>query len=65
MQCHLPIMRQRDDQITLRLAGTLRAHLEDEALANGRNLSNQIRHILISHTAERVAGTSIQQREAA
>ena len=65
MQCHLPIMRQRDDQITVRLAGTLRDHLEDEALACGRSLSNLIRQILIDHTAERVAGTSTQQREAA
>jgi hypothetical protein len=65
MQCHPLIMRQRDDQVTLRLASTLRAALEDEALACGRSLSNLIRHILISHTAERVASTAEPQRQAA
>jgi predicted HicB family RNase H-like nuclease len=58
-------MKRRDDQITVRLAGELRAHLEDEALARGRSLSNLIRQILIDHTAERVAGTATTQQEAA
>ncbi|MFZ1968314.1 MAG: hypothetical protein WA832_03500 [Bradyrhizobium sp.] len=58
-------MPRYNDQVCLKLTGTLRAHLEDEALACGRSLSNLIRQILIDHTAERVAGTSTQQREAA
>lgn len=61
----IPVMKQRDDQIHVRLSGTLRAHLEDEALAHGRSLSNLIRVILIDHTAERVAAAATSQREAA
>jgi hypothetical protein len=52
-------MKHRDDQITIRLAGELRAHLEDEAQACGRSLSNLIRHLLIEHTAERVAAGAV------
>jgi hypothetical protein len=58
-------MKRRDDQITLRLAGTLRAHLEDEAAERGRSLANLMRHILIEHVAQRVAGTTTTQQEAA
>lgn len=47
-------MKQRDDQITLRVAGPLRTALEDEAAAESRGLSNLIRKILIEHTARRV-----------
>ena len=47
-------MKRRDDQITLRVAGQLRAALEDEAAAESRGLSNLIRKILIQHTAQRV-----------
>jgi predicted HicB family RNase H-like nuclease len=50
---------RRDDQITLRVAGPLRAALEAEAAEHGRSLSNLIRHILISHAAERVAERQI------
>ena len=47
-------MKRRDDQITLRVAGQLRAALETEAAAERRSLSNLIRKILIHHTAQRV-----------
>jgi hypothetical protein len=59
-------MKLRDDRVGVRLNGTLRAHLEDEALASGRSLSNLIRKILIDHTAERVAcAAATEQRRAA
>jgi hypothetical protein len=48
-------MKRRDDQITLRVAGTLRAALEDEAAADSRGLSSLIRKILVNHTAQRIA----------
>jgi predicted HicB family RNase H-like nuclease len=48
-------MKRRDDQITLRVAGQLRAALEDEAAAESRGLSNLIRKILIGHVAQRIA----------
>jgi hypothetical protein len=54
-------MKRRDDQITLRLAGTLRAALEDESAAHGRSLSNLIRKILIDHTAQRVVERETRQ----
>jgi hypothetical protein len=44
----------REDQVHLRIAGSLRMALEDEAAACGRSLSNLIRHLLIQHTAQRV-----------
>jgi hypothetical protein len=47
-------MKRRDDQITLRVAGTLRTALEAEAAAESRSLSNQIRKILVQHTAQRI-----------
>jgi hypothetical protein len=48
-------MRKRNNQITLRLAGTLRAALEDEAEADGdRGLSATIRKILVEHSAKRI-----------
>jgi len=62
---HFQIMRKRDAQITVRLASPLLAHLEEEALASGRSVSNLIRQILIDHTAQRVAATATTQREAA
>lgn len=46
-------MKKRDDQITLRIAGSLRAALEDEAAADSRELSSLVRKILIEHAAER------------
>jgi predicted HicB family RNase H-like nuclease len=45
-------MKRRDDQITLRLAGTLRAHLQDEAAERGRSLSDLIRRILTDHAIQ-------------
>lgn len=54
MQDNLPTMK-RDDQITLRLAGSLRAALEDEAAERGRGLSNLCRTILIEHVSARIA----------
>jgi predicted DNA binding CopG/RHH family protein len=63
-QCDLSIMKRRDTQITLRLAGELRAKLEDEAAARGRGLSNLIRQILITHVAQRIVDrTTSAQRE--
>jgi hypothetical protein len=48
-------MKKRDDQITLRLPGTLRAALEDEAIADGdRGLSGTIRKILVEHATKRI-----------
>jgi hypothetical protein len=51
---------KRDGQITLRVAGTLRAVLEDEAAAESRGLSGLIRKILVEHstkyTVERASG---------
>jgi hypothetical protein len=47
-------MKRRDDQITLRIAGTLRAALEDEAAGDSRGLSSLIRKILLNHVAQRV-----------
>lgn len=47
-------MKRRDDQVTIRLAGTLRAALEDEAAQRGRGLSHLIRSILLAHAAQRV-----------
>lgn len=48
-------MKRRDDQITLRVAGQLRAALEDESAATSRSLSNLIRKILCDHAASRIA----------
>jgi hypothetical protein len=61
LHSHTPIMkRRRDDQITLRVAGELRATLEKEAAAESRGLSGLIRKILVEHstkyTVERASG---------
>jgi hypothetical protein len=47
-------MRKCNDQISLKLAGELRATLEDEAAAHGRSLSNLIRQVLKQWAADRV-----------
>jgi hypothetical protein len=47
-------MKRRDDQITIRLAGTLRQELEREAAKSGRGLSHEIRKILIDYMAQRL-----------
>jgi predicted HicB family RNase H-like nuclease len=44
---------KRDDQITLRVAGTLRAALEDEAATESRGLSSLVRKVLLDHAARR------------
>jgi len=56
----IPNMKRRDDQITLRLAGSLRAELEREAAEDGRELSSLIRKILVDHAAQRVVDRSTQ-----
>lgn len=45
-------MKRYDDQVCLKLAGPLRARLEEEASARGRSLSNLIRHVLVDHSAK-------------
>jgi hypothetical protein len=47
-------MKKCNEQICLKLAGTLRTALEFEAAAESRSLSNQIRKILVQHTAQRI-----------
>jgi hypothetical protein len=46
-------MKRYDNQVCLKLAGPLRAALEDEAAARGRSLSNLIRKVLIDFAAQR------------
>jgi hypothetical protein len=47
-------MKKFDDQITLKLAGPLRAVLEDAAAEDGRPLSSQIRRVLTDYATKRV-----------
>jgi hypothetical protein len=47
-------MKKRDDQITLRLAGTLRAELEAVASADELSLSGLVRKVLINFATARV-----------
>jgi uncharacterized protein (DUF1778 family) len=47
-------MKKRDDQITLRVAGTLRAELEAAASAADRSLSDVVRAALIEYATARV-----------
>jgi hypothetical protein len=47
-------MKKFDDQITLKLAGPLRAVLEDAAAEDGRPLSSQIRWVLTDYATKRV-----------
>ena len=47
-------MKKCNEQICLKLAGTLRTALAAEAAAESRSLSNQIRKILVQHTAQRI-----------
>jgi predicted HicB family RNase H-like nuclease len=53
-------MKRRDDQITLRLAGSLRAELERAAAEDGRSLSNLIRAVLADFAAQRVVDRATQ-----
>jgi hypothetical protein len=48
-------MKRRDDQITLRVAGTLRAELEAAASADDIGLSGLVRKVLIDYAAQRIA----------
>jgi hypothetical protein len=47
-------MKKCDQQVCLKLAGTLRAELEREAAVHGRSLSSLIRRILIEHASQSV-----------
>jgi predicted HicB family RNase H-like nuclease len=47
-------MKKRDDQITLRVAGTLRAELEAAASADDVALSGLVRKVLIDYAAKRI-----------
>lgn len=47
-------MKKRDDQITLRVAGTLRAELEAAASADEMGLSGLVRKVLIDFAAKRI-----------
>jgi hypothetical protein len=51
----------RNQRVIVRVAGELRAVLEDEAVTDGRNLSNLVRKILIDHAVARVAEHSNEQ----
>jgi hypothetical protein len=53
--CAVAIKTIREDQIHLRIAGTLRKELEDEAAAQSRGLSGLIRKILVDHASRRIA----------
>jgi len=60
-QCNSSIMKMRDDQITLRIAATLRAELEAEARADDSSLSGIVRRALIEFATNRItarAGTN-------
>ena len=55
-------MKRRDDQITLRVPGTLRAELEAAASAGDRSLSDIVRAALIDYATKRIverAGTDV------
>ena len=47
-------MKRRDDQLTVRVAGTLRAELEDAASTADRSLSDIVRAALIDYATKRV-----------
>jgi hypothetical protein len=51
-------MKKRNDQITLRLAGTLRAELETVASADELSLSAVVRKVLIDYATTRVVERS-------
>jgi hypothetical protein len=53
-QCESPIMKKRDDQITLRIPGTLRAALENEAAAEARSLSGLVCKVLVDFATARI-----------
>jgi hypothetical protein len=47
-------MKKRDDQITLRVSGPLRAELEAAASADDLGLSGLVRRVLIEYATKRV-----------
>jgi hypothetical protein len=47
-------MKKRDDQITLRVSGPLRAELEAAASADDLGLSGLVRRVLIDYATKRV-----------
>ena len=47
-------MKKRDDQITLRVAGTLRTELEAAASADELSLSGVVRRVLIDFATKRI-----------
>jgi hypothetical protein len=47
-------MKRNDQQVCLKLAGPLRAVVEDDAATRERSVSWVIRHILIDHYAPRI-----------
>jgi uncharacterized protein (DUF1778 family) len=49
-----PIMKRRDDQITLRVPVTLRSELEAAASAADRSLSDVVRAVLIDYATRRI-----------
>jgi hypothetical protein len=51
-------MKRRDDQITLRVSGPLRAALEDAASADDLGLSGLVRRVLIEFATRRVIARS-------
>ena len=57
-------MKKRDDQITLRVAGTLRAELEAAASAADLSLSDVVRAALIDYATKRIVerGDTVEAR---
>jgi predicted HicB family RNase H-like nuclease len=51
----IPTMKKRDEQITFRVSGPLRAALVAEARSEEQELSGLIRKVLINHAANRIA----------
>jgi hypothetical protein len=47
-------MKKNAAQVCLKLSGTLRAALEDEAAAESRGLSSLVRKVLVEHAARRI-----------
>jgi hypothetical protein len=56
-------MKRNDNQITLKLAGTLRAELEEAAAAENLGLSGLIRAVLIEYAMKRVTTRAAEHRQ--
>ncbi len=50
--------KRYDNQICLKLAGQLRAAVEDDAAARERSVSWIIRRVLVEHYAQRITGSA-------